>query len=236
VITISQGQYVYDTFSLTLDFTIERASSVAVIGPSGAGKSTLLNILAGFERLSSGTLFIDGTDMASTPPSGFPVSMVFQDNNTFAHLDAWANVALGVSPKLQLSETEHTAVDAALTRVGIMNLAHRKPGEMSGGERQRVALARVLVRDKPILLLDEPFAALGPALRKDMLGLIAELGREKALTVIMVTHDPEDAKHMADQVMFVSNGHARAPVPTPKFFLNSHDAEIESYLGKGKSS
>jgi thiamine transport system ATP-binding protein len=236
VITVSHALYRYGTFKLAMDFTIPTGSTTAVLGPSGAGKTTLLQILAGFDRLTEGKLTIDGKNMTNASPAAFPVSMVFQDNNSFAHLDAWSNVALGVSPKLHLSEAEHILVDKALTRVGLKQLAHRKPGEMSGGERQRIALARVLVRNRPVLLLDEPFAALGPALRRDMLDLVSEFRQENGMTVVMVTHDPEDAKRIADMVMFVGNGQVNKPVPTPKFFLASSDTEISEYLGTGNSS
>ncbi len=231
MITIRQGEYRYGTFALTMDFAIEAGSCVAILGPSGAGKSTLLNILAGFEPLSSGDLEIDGRNMAGAKPGQFPVSMVFQDNNTFAHLTAFANVSLGIAPDLRLNDKQHEYVTAALARVGLSELAHRKPGAMSGGERQRIALARVLVRNRPVLLLDEPFAALGPSLRKDMLDLVASIHRERKLTTLMVTHAPEDAKRIASHVIFITNGTVRSPVPTPKFFLYAHDPEITSYLG-----
>jgi thiamine transport system ATP-binding protein len=231
VITIKHGRYEYGDFKLAMDFTIEAGSCVAILGPSGAGKSTLLNILAGFETLSSGALTINGHDMAGEAPGHFPVSMVFQDNNTFAHLTAFANVAIGIAPNLHLTEKQQGAVNTALARVGLAGLAQRKPGDMSGGERQRIALARVLVRNQPALLLDEPFAALGPSLRKDMLDLVASLHRERKLTTLMVTHAPEDAKRIASHVIFIDSGKVRPPVPTPKFFLYAQDPEVTSYLG-----
>jgi thiamine transport system ATP-binding protein len=234
VITIHNGEYHYGDFSLAMSFTIEAGTCVAIIGPSGAGKSTLLNVISGFEPLTSGQLTIANTNMATTNPGHFPVSMVFQDNNTFAHLDAWSNVALGMSPSLRLTEEQRSQVDQALTRVGLRDLANRKPGNMSGGERQRIALARVLVRNKPILLLDEPFAALGPALRNEMLDLVASLHSEKHLTTLMVTHAPSDARRIASHVIFVNNGKVRPPVPTTRFFHYNTDPEITSYLGSEK--
>ena len=231
MISIRQGHYQFEDYKLRMNFDLQHGVLAAVLGPSGAGKSTLLNILAGFETLAKGSLEIDGRPMAKVDPAQFPVNMVFQDNNSFAHLDAWRNVALGISPRLRLTEAEHARVDQALARVSLAHLAKRKPGEMSGGERQRIALARVLVRDKPILLLDEPFAALGPALRVEMLDLLRQLHKEKNLTTLMVTHSADDAKHVADQVIFVDAGQVRAPVPTPKFFLSKDDPRIKAYLG-----
>jgi thiamine transport system ATP-binding protein len=226
----ANGHYAYEDFLLAMDFEIARNQLVAVIGPSGAGKSTLLAIIAGFEKLTRGTLRIDDEDVTLTPPALRPLSMVFQDYNVFPHLSAFDNVALGISPSLSLNELQSNDIQKSLERVGIGELAKRLPGDMSGGERQRIALARVLLRDRPILLLDEPFAALGPALRRDMLDLVRELQRERQLTVLMVTHDPGDAIRIADQVIFVGNGRVRNPQPTEQFFA-TQDAAVTAYLG-----
>ena len=157
--------------------------------------------------------------------------MVFQDHNTFAHLDLWTNVALGISPSLKLSAAEKLEVDEALARTGLAALARRKPGEVSGGERQRVAIARALLRDEPILLLDEPFAALGPALRREMLDLVKELQAEKAYTVMLVSHNPEDALYAASRTAFLSNGRIIAFEPTRQLLQRRDLPEIESYIG-----
>ena len=229
MIEISNGIYEWQGFRLTMDFTVLPASITAVLGPSGAGKSTLLNIIAGFENLNAGRLTLDGADHTRTTPKQRPVSLVFQDNNTFAHMTARNNVALGVSPSLRLNSPQWQGVDDALSKVDIAHLAHRKPGEMSGGERQRIALARVLVRQKPILLLDEAFAALGPSLRVEMLQLVKTLKAEQHLTVLMVTHLLEDAMAIADHVMFVAEGIVGSP-KTLQEFQNSNDASITDYL------
>jgi thiamine transport system ATP-binding protein len=230
MIFFHQGRYVFDEFNLTMDFEIARNTITAVIGPSGAGKSTLLSIIAGFDHLNSGYMQLNGLSADHLSPAQRPVSMVFQDHNTFPHLSVFENVALGISPQLDLTDAQRQIIRAALHRVELSTLQDRKPGDMSGGERQRVAIARALVRDRPILLLDEPFAALGPALRKNMLDLISELQREKQLTVLIVTHDPEDAQRMAQQIIFVDQGVVRAPVSTHVFF-NTPDDAVKSYLG-----
>jgi thiamine transport system ATP-binding protein len=230
MIEIRNGRYETEGFTLDVGLNVAPGEFCAVLGPSGAGKSTLLSIIAGFEDLRRGEIYLNGIT-AHKQPSSRPVSMVFQDHNVFAHLDVWANVALGISPSLKLNAKQDTDIENALTRVGLQTLAKRKPGEISGGERQRVALARVLVRNKPILLLDEPFAALDPGLRRDMLDLVSDLQKERNLTVLMVTHQPEDTKHAAKKVIFVSDGVVRDSIPTKDFFI-SHDHQIEKYLGK----
>ncbi len=234
MILIDKAQYKNKKFSLGIDLHVKPQSFSAVLGASGAGKSTLLSIIAGFEKLSAGKLCLDGTDMQDILPADRPVSMVFQDHNVFGHLSVWDNVALGISPSLKLNADQSEQVDAALARVGLSQYAKRKPGSISGGERQRVALARVLVRKRKILLLDEPFAALDPGLRHDMLDLVSSLKREHGLTVLMVTHQPEEAQRAADQIIFVAEGRVREPVSVLDFFTIKTDAAIETYLGKSR--
>lgn len=178
----------------------------AVVGPSGSGKSTLLNLVAGFERPDVGRVLIGGEEVTERHPSERPVSLVFQDNNLFSHLDLASNVGLGISPSLRLSASEKDAVDEALQRVGLAGFGKRLPATLSGGERQRAAFARALVRRKPVLLLDEPFAALDPELRTSMRALLKELHQETGNTVLIVTHDPEEVQRTADHVLTLKGG------------------------------
>jgi thiamine transport system ATP-binding protein len=122
-----------------------------------------------------------------------------------------------------------------LQRVGLSEFRHRKPGEVSGGERQRIAIARALVREKPVMLLDEPFAALGPALRRDMLDLVKEVQRERGLTVLMVSHQPEDARYAASHTAFVDQGRILAMRQTRQFFASRDLPELSDYLGDWRS-
>jgi thiamine transport system ATP-binding protein len=142
-----------------------------------------------------------------------------------------ANVALGISPALRLDVAEDARVDAALAEVGLTALARRKPGDVSGGERQRVAVARALVRDRPVLLLDEPFAALGPALRRDMLDLVKAMQAAKGLTVLMVTHQPEDARYAATHTAYLEGGRILALRPTAELFAAQDLPGLTAYLG-----
>jgi thiamine transport system ATP-binding protein len=168
--------------------------------------------------------------MEGVAPDQRPVSMIFQDHNSFAHLDVWTNVALGISPDLKLDPRQRERIDEALARVGLSDFKARRPTELSGGERQRIAIARALVRDKPVLLLDEPFTALGPALRREMLDLVKEIQKERKLTVLMITHQPEDAKYLASRIAFVQDGRIAHVLPTKQFFSASAPAEIGDYL------
>ena len=131
---------------------------------------------------------------------------------------------------LRLDRTGWARVEAALDTVDLAGLGPRRPSQLSGGQRQRVALARALLRARPILLLDEPFAALGPALRAEMLDLVARLRAEQNATLLLVTHAPEDARRIAGAVVLVDGHRAHPPVPTEPFFANP-SPELRAYLG-----
>lgn len=230
-VSLDAVRFDYEDMRMQFDATFEAGKVTAVMGPSGSGKSTLLNLIAGFEQALSGRVLFDGQDLTNTGPAARPVSMVFQENNLFAHLDVAANVGLGRSPALRLSADDKAAVAAALARVGLAGKEKRLPRELSGGERQRVALARVLVRDRPVLLLDEPFASLGPALRDDMVDLLAELQRERGMTMLFVTHQPEDAERIADAVVFLENGTVSEAGPASEFFSENAPEAFRRYAG-----
>ena len=186
--------------------SVARGEQIAILGPSGAGKSTLLNLIAGFLTPASGNMVIDGEDHTTTPPSRRPVSMLFQENNLFSHLSVQQNIGLGLNPGLKLNASQREKILHIAQQMGIDSLLERLPGELSGGQRQRVALARCLVREQPILLLDEPFSALDPALRQEMLTLVAEVCREKQMTLLMVSHSVEDAARIASRSIVVADG------------------------------
>ena len=207
-------------FDLKADMAIDAAKVTALIGPSGAGKSTLLSAIAGFIEPVRGRILWDGQDMARKSPGERPVSVLFQDNNLFPHLTAAQNVGLGLRPDLKLSQEQKERAAEALESVGLAGLRDRKPAALSGGQQSRVALARVLVSDRDVVLLDEPFAALGPALKDEMLDLVkAKLGA-LAKTVVMVTHDPADARRVAEYTVLVADGAAHPPQPTAQLLDN----------------
>lgn len=230
MLTLDGMRYTVGDFSLQADFAVSAGARVAVIGPSGGGKSTLLNLIAGFSEPTKGRVLWDGVDMAGTPPGQRPISTLFQDNNLFPHLTVAQNVGLGLRPDLRLTGAQKDQVEAALARVDLAGYGARKPAALSGGQMSRVALARMLLRAKPLLLLDEPFAALGPALRDEMLDLVSALVVETGATLMMVSHNPEDAKRIAGSVVLVNDGVAHAPVETGEIFANP-PAALQAYLG-----
>lgn len=217
-------------FRLSASLRIKAGELVAVIGPSGAGKSTLLGAIAGFIPLTRGAIRWQGARIDALRPAQRPLSILFQDNNLLPHLSVFDNVALGIDPSLRLKGGQRAQVETALARTGLSDLASRRPGALSGGQISRAGLARVLLRARPLILLDEPFAALGPALKREMLDLVARIAGEQGATLLMITHDPEDARHICPQTVVVADGKAAPPEPTQTLLANPPPV-LAAYLG-----
>lgn len=217
-------------FTLTANWSVPMGTRVALIGPSGAGKSTLLLAIAGFVPLTSGRIFFSSQNLAQLAPGDRPLSLLFQDQNLFPHLTIAQNLGLGLNPSLKLTTEQQTQIAVALDRVGLSGMGARKPATLSGGQQGRAALARALLRSRRLLLLDEPFAALGPALKSEMLDLVADVAAAADATVLMVTHDPADAVRFADQTVLVADGIAQPPKPTADLFAHPPPA-LAKYLG-----
>ncbi len=218
--------------TMHFDVAFDGGTTNALIGPSGAGKTTLLNLIAGFEIATSGRIRIGALDVGGLSPAERPVSMVFQENNLFSHLTVETNIRLGIRPTISGQPGDRQMVADALRRVGLAGFETRLPGDLSGGERQRVAIARALVRRKPVLLLDEPFAALGPRLRGDMLQLVGQLQAETGMTMILVTHQPEDAAAIAENIVFIDAGKTVAAGPARPFLARTDVPGLADYLGR----
>ena len=181
----------------TLGFSVKRGDILTINGPSGVGKTTLLNILAGFEQAEPGSEATwDDVDILELPVWQRPLSFLFQDGNLFDHLPCRKTIELALSPTGLVTESEKQLIDITLERLGIAHLCTRFPGELSGGEDQRMGLARALVRKSPILLLDEPFSALDLKARNDAIDLICQLTSEEQLAVLVVSHDHDDARRL----------------------------------------
>lgn len=209
MIKLKQLKFNYPTMPMCFNLDIAKAERVAIVGASGAGKSTLLNLIAGFEYADSGELYLAGKKHNQTAPHLRPVSMLFQENNLFPHLTVWQNIALGIRTDLHLSDLQQAQLQQVAQAVGLQNLLSTYPTNLSGGQKQRVAIARCLLRDKPILLLDEPFSALDPELRQEMLNLIQQIWRQKSLTILIVTHQPNELIDKVDRIITVEQGEVK---------------------------
>lgn len=231
-IALNGVSFRYDDMDMHFDVDIPAGAFVMVLGPSGAGKSTLLNLIAGFDRPSGGTMALMGEDVGDTPPAERPVTTLFQEGNLFPHLTVAENVGLGLDPGLRLTPELRRQVAIALDRMGLADLSGRWPRHLSGGERQRVALARSLVRNRPILLLDEPFAALDPGRRREMTDLVRALAMDRGLTVVMVSHQLDEVRDLSVRALFVHDGRIIADGPMADLLSAPASDELRAYLGR----
>ncbi len=215
--------------TISTNISLEPEKIYAVVGPSGAGKSTFLNLISGFASISSGSIIWNEQEISHLPPAKRSVSILFQDNNLFPHLSVWRNLALAVTHWPKISRDNEEKLKAVMSEVGILGLENRKPSELSGGQQSRVALARVLLQKNKILLLDEPFSALGPSLKDQMLELIKKIAKNKKLLVLMVTHEPADAKKVASQTLVVKDKKVHPPLSTEKA-LDPVNGPLADYL------
>ena len=218
---------------LQMEFNLEvdAGEILSVIGPSGSGKTTLLNLIAGFIKPTSGRVLVNDSDISQLEISQRPVTTVFQENNLFPHLDVFTNVALGIQPSLKLNDSETQQIHQSLENVGLANLTKRLPKELSGGQRQRVALARALVRKHSILLLDEPLAALGPAMREEIIDLLKELVESNKMSALLISHQPNDAIRASARTAFINDGKILAINDSKTLLQDSDIPEVQQYLG-----
>lgn len=196
----------YESMPMHFELEVKPEQRIAIIGSSGAGKSTLLNLIAGFELADKGEIWLNNENHSYTQPAQRPLSILFQENNLFSHLTVEQNIALGIRPNLKLTKQDRQQIAEVAQAVRLQDYLAVRPDGLSGGQKQRVALARCLVRDKPILLLDEPFSALDPELRLEMLNLLDQISREKKLTVLIVTHQPNELQGKIDRILRVEKG------------------------------
>jgi phospholipid/cholesterol/gamma-HCH transport system ATP-binding protein len=219
---------------LSCDFPRGRIS--VIVGGSGSGKSTLLRLVGGLIRPDSGEVLIDGRDIAGLSedelkPVRFALGMLFQNGALLDSLTVFSNVAFPLREHTRMSEAEIAeAVHASLRRVGLSDVDALLPGQLSGGMRKRVALARAIVRRPAVLLCDEPFSGLDPVSTVRIERLLVELNRETDTTMLVVSHDPQSTQRMADQVVALVPG--GAVQGAPRELLRHADARVRALLGE----
>ncbi len=214
-------------FQLAVNTTVPKGFT-SVIGQSGAGKSTLLSSLSGHRALTSGKIFVDETRIDLLPSNKRPCSIIFQEFNLFPHLSIVQNLNLVCGNRFFVSESSREKIKKVLEKVGIVELIDRLPSEMSGGQQSRAALARVLLQRNPILLLDEPFSALGPNQKSELIDLVDSLSKEKDISVLLITHDPKDVRQIAGHCIVVKDQTVLGPFETSEAL--DEDGPLKGYL------
>lgn len=231
-ITKRYGQF---TALTDIRLSIPTGELVALLGPSGSGKTTLLRIIAGLEAADSGSVVVDGHNIASKSPRERRVGFVFQHYALFRHMTVFENVAFGlrVRPRRQRPGREEIRerVMTLLKLVQLENLAQRYPSQLSGGQRQRVALARALAVEPSVLLLDEPFGALDARVRKELRRWLRRLHDEIQLTSVFVTHDQEEALEVSDRIVVVNEGKIEQVGTPDEVYRDPASAFVYQFLG-----
>jgi ABC-type Fe3+/spermidine/putrescine transport system ATPase subunit len=188
-----------------VNISVTSGELVTLVGPSGCGKSTLLRVIAGLEQPSAGTVVLDGVDITDTPAEKRRVGLVFQSNALFGHLTVQRNIAFGLRHLSRRERKERVREMLDLVKLG--DLAHRYPHQLSGGEQQRIALARALAPEPPVVLMDEPFGALDEVLREELGWEVKDILSQRNTAAILVTHDRHEAITLGDRVAVMDGGH-----------------------------
>ena len=214
-----------------VSLSIGKGEIFALLGSSGCGKSTLLRMLAGFEKPTSGRILLGGQDVAAMPPYERPVNMMFQSYALFPHLNIWENVAFGLKreglPKAEIQQR----TDEMLGLVQLTPFAKRKPHQLSGGQQQRVALARSLAKKPKLLLLDEPLGALDKKLREQTQFELVNIIESVGVTVVMVTHDQEEAMTMASRIAIMSKGRVLQVGTPEEIYEHPRNKFVADFIG-----
>lgn len=189
-----------------LSLSVEKGQFVTLLGSSGCGKSTLLRVLAGLESINSGSVYLDGRDITSLAPRKRNIGMIFQQYSLFPTMNVYNNVSFGLRMRGINKEQVSNLVSEALKIVNLKGSEKKYPSQLSGGEQQRVALARCIVTKPNVLLLDEPFSAIDAKLRKSLQSKIKEIHKELGMTCIFVTHDQDEAMTMSDYIYLMNYG------------------------------
>jgi spermidine/putrescine transport system ATP-binding protein len=214
-----------------IDVAIRGGEFFSLLGPSGCGKTTTLRLIAGFERPDSGSIVLDGEDMAATPPHRRKVNTVFQSYALFPHLDVFDNVAFGLRRHRVKRSEIRGRVTGVLEAVQLGGYEKRRPAQLSGGQQQRVALARALVLNPSVLLLDEPLGALDAKLRKALQLELKAIQEEFGITFVYVTHDQEEALTMSDRIAVMSGGRVEQIATPTQMYEEPQTVFVADFLG-----
>ena len=203
-----------------------------LLGPSGCGKTTLLRLIAGFENVTSGDVFLYGEDISAMPANRRPVNTVFQHYALFPHMTVRENIAFGLKMRGVDKAEIDSRVEGMLELVHLEQFAERKPRQLSGGQQQRAALARAIAPKPKVLLLDEPLSALDLKLRQAMRIELKQLQKETGITFVFVTHDQEEALAMSDRIAVMSNGTIQQTGVAQKIYDDPINKFVANFIGE----
>jgi multiple sugar transport system ATP-binding protein len=216
-----------------IDLEVADGELVVIVGPSGCGKTTLMRCVVGLETFSEGSIYIDDELINDRTPKDRDVAMVFQYYALYPHMSAMQNLSLGLEHTTDLSKAEiRKRVEAIAEILHISNLLNRKPAQLSGGESQRVAIGRALVRKPKIFLLDEPLSAIDAKLKRELRTEIRRIQREFGVTTMYVTHDQEEAMAVADRLVVLRQGNIHQTGSPEEVFNNPRDMFVARFIGK----
>jgi spermidine/putrescine transport system ATP-binding protein len=215
-----------------LSLQVRRGEFLSLLGPSGCGKTTTLRIVAGFEKSSAGEVYLQGQRLGSTPPYKRQVNTVFQHYALFPHMTVYENIAFGLSMKHLPKDDIQTRVADMLQIVELSGYEARYPHQLSGGEQQRVGLARALVNEPVVLLLDEPLGALDLKVRKRMQLELKRIHREVGITFLHVTHDQEEALVLSDRIAVMNRGRLEQLDSVENIYLRPRSKYVSDFIGE----
>lgn len=215
----------------SVDLNIYKGEFFCLLGPSGCGKSTLLRSLAGFEELDKGNISIDGLNMRGIPPYKRPVNMMFQSYALFPHMTVEQNISFGLQQENIEKDEIKERTNKFLHFVKMHKYANRKPDQLSGGQSQRVALARSLIKRPKVVLLDEPLAALDKVLRRETQFELVNIQEQVGVTFVMVTHDQEEAMTMASRIAVMDEGRVRQVGTPQEIYEFPNSCYVADFIG-----
>jgi thiamine transport system ATP-binding protein len=206
MIKVKKLKYRFESTSFEFNFDLNSTDIVGVLGKSGSGKSTLFNLLAGFLNPNEGSIFFNKNDITFLKPPERNISILFQDHNNFNHLSIFENIILGIDPDMKQTQNNFRIVKDIMKKVSLNFDLQKKVSDLSGGEQQRVSIARCLLRKKSILLLDEPFNSLDPGLRKTLYEDVKNMSLTNQIMTLISSHLIEELKTVTDKFLFINKG------------------------------
>jgi len=225
----------YEQFQLSANFTVREGELACLIGPSGCGKSTTLQLIAGLLPLEEGTITLGGIDLSKLEVHQRQIAMVFQAYALFPHMDVGQNIAYPLKLRKVARSEQQERVDQLLKLVSLSGYEKRRVDELSGGEQQRIALARALASDPQLLLLDEPLSALDAKLRKHLREEIRRIHDETRITTIYVTHDQEEALSIADRIIVMRDGQVVQSGTPEEIYHAPASLFVATFIGEGNT-